>query len=165
MNSITKTLTRNAIIAALYVVLSLITYPISFMSIQFRLAEVLVLLCFFRRDYAIGVTLGCLITNAFSPLWPADMLFGTLATLLSCAFICLVKHLWIGCIFPVAINAFVIGFELWWLTKADFWFSTLYVGVGELIVMFVAYILVWILKRRKRFYELIRANRNIEFKA
>jgi len=164
VNSNIKTLTRNAIIAALYVVLSLITYPISFMSIQFRLAEILVLLCFFRKDYLIGITLGCLITNCFSPMWPYDMLFGTLATLFSCLVICFVKQLWLACLFPVLFNSFIIGYELWFYTKADYWFSCLYVAVGELIVMFIAYIIIWILKRRKHFYELIRANRNIEFK-
>jgi len=165
VNSKIKILTRNAIIAALYVALSLITYPISFLSVQFRLAEVLVLLCFFRRDYVIGITLGCLITNAFSPLWPWDMLFGTLATLISCLAISYVKQLWLACLFPIAVNAFAIGFELWRFMQTEFWISTLYVAIGELIVMFVGYILVWILKRRKHFYELIRANRNIEFKA
>ena len=85
---------RNGIMAALYVVLTLISYPISYGLYQLRISEALVLLCFFRKDYTIGITLGCLIANAFSPeLGPIDMLIGTSATLISCLLVCFCKHL------------------------------------------------------------------------
>lgn len=43
----TRSIISNGIIAAVYVVLTYITYTISFLGLQFRFAEILVLLCFF----------------------------------------------------------------------------------------------------------------------
>ena len=41
----------NASIAAIYVVVTLITYPISYRGIQFRFAEILMIFAFFRKEY------------------------------------------------------------------------------------------------------------------
>ncbi|HOF43397.1 MAG TPA: QueT transporter family protein, partial [Bacilli bacterium] len=49
-----KVIVRNALIASLYVVLTVIN-PFSFESIQFRISEILILLVFFRKDYFLGL--------------------------------------------------------------------------------------------------------------
>lgn len=80
-----KNIALNGVIAALYVVLSLISGPLAFLggAIQFRLSEILNLLIFFNPFYIFGVTLGCFLTNIISLYgWP-DLIFGTLATLIS----------------------------------------------------------------------------------
>ena len=89
MKLTTKKITQNAVIAALYFVLTLISSPLSFGLIQFRISEFLMLLCFFRKDYVIGVTVGCFLSNlAMSATilgaggW-IDLLIGTAATLIS----------------------------------------------------------------------------------
>ena len=74
---------RQAVIAALYVVLTFIVSPVAYGPIQFRISEILVLLSFYRRDYILGLVLGCLIVNFFSPMFLADIIFGTLATAIS----------------------------------------------------------------------------------
>lgn len=158
-----KVITRNALIAAVYVALTLLTYPISFMGIQVRLAEILVLLCFFRKDYALGLTLGCLISNSAS-FHPLDMLIGTIATLLSCIGVMFCKHLCIAILFPVVLNGAIIGIELNILLKEPLWFSIMTVAIGELIAMSVGYILFMLLKKNKRFFELIDAKQNLNFK-
>ena len=81
-----KNITLLSLIAALYVVLSLVLAPISFGIVQFRIAEVLVLLCFFKKEFCISLVVGCFITNLFSP-FGLDILFGTLHTLISVIFI------------------------------------------------------------------------------
>lgn len=63
----------------------------------------------------------------------------------------------------IVVNALIVGFELY-LTGEPFWFSCLTVGLGELAVMIVGYIIFMLLKRNKMFFEEIRADRNIELK-
>ena len=164
MKITTKDIIANALIAALYVVLTLITYPISYLGIQFRFAEIMVLLCFWRKDYAIGLIVGCAIANLASSIGLVDVGFGTLATMIACLGIIFMKQLAIACIFPVVSNAFIVGFELWKFLGLPFWLSVGQVALGETVVMIVGYVLFMILKRRKTFFDNIRANQNIAFK-
>ncbi len=159
-----KDISANAIIAALYVALTLITYPISFAGIQFRLSEMLILLCFFNKKYTLGCTVGCLIANFFSTIGIVDAAFGTAATLISCLIICFCKHLAIACIFPVVINAFVVGFELYQFMGEPFWLSTFTVGLGELAVMIVGWLFFFFIRKQNKFFELVLANQNVDFK-
>ena len=76
----TKNLVRLALVAALYAALTLALPGLSFGAVQFRFSEILVLLCFYRKDYSISLILGCFIANCFSPMALMDMIFGTLAT-------------------------------------------------------------------------------------
>ena len=54
---------RLAIIAGLYVALTWATLPLSYGLIQFRVSEILLLLCFYRKDYIYSLVLGCFIAN------------------------------------------------------------------------------------------------------
>ena len=160
----TKDLLANSMILALYVVLTMVTYPVSFLGIQFRIAEVMVLLVFFRKDYAIGLILGCAVANLPSTIGLIDVAFGTMATALACVCIMFCKQLAVACIFPVLFNAFIVGFELYQFLGLPFWISTAEVALGETAVMLVGYIFFMIIKRRKKLFEAIRANQNLEFK-
>ena len=82
-NNLTKRLTRTAIIAAIYAVVTLVIAPFAYGNIQFRVSEVLVLLALFDPLYIGGLTLGCLIANLLGPNGPMDVIFGTLATFIS----------------------------------------------------------------------------------
>ena len=162
-----NTIARNAVIAALYVVLTLLAYPISFAAIQVRIAEILVILCFFRKDYVIGLTLGCLIANCFSNVGALDILFGTLATLLSCLLISFSKYLILAIMFPVVFNGFIVAFEIYLLDKSNtlpYIYLVIFIAAGELITMIVAYIFAFLFKKKKHFIDLIGANQNIDFK-
>ena len=50
MSNNIRRIVMNAAVAALYVVLTLVSYPLAFEAVQFRIAEMLMLLCFFRKD-------------------------------------------------------------------------------------------------------------------
>ena len=158
-----KNIADNGLVAALYVAISLITYPLSFGMIQFRVAEILVLLCFFRKDFVIGLFIGCLVTNiaSFSPL---DILFGSLATLLSCLVIMFSHHLIIAAIAPIVFNAFIIGIELHFLLGEPLWLAIGFVALGEAAVMVLGYIIFQVLKKNKMFMAVIKANQNLDFK-
>lgn len=164
-NSIVKTITRNAVVAAIYFLLTFASSPISFGQIQFRLAEALILLCFFRRDFAIGLTLGCLCANCLSTLGPWDILIGTMATLISCLGISFCKHLFIASLIPVIVNGIAIGLELHFVLQINLWLGVGFVALGELIcVSVLGYLLFLLLRRNKPFMEAIGANKNLDFK-
>ena len=80
-----RRLTACAMVAALYTVLALSLPMASFGAVQFRYAEALTLLPVFSPWAGVGVTAGCLLTNAIGfamgLTFPQDILFGTLATL------------------------------------------------------------------------------------
>jgi len=151
-------------ICALYVALTIISIPISFSGLQFRIAEILVLLCFFNKKYIVGVTLGTAIANLASPIGIVDVGFGTLATFLACAVIIFTKQLAVAAIFPVLFNSFIVGFELWWVLQQPFWISVAQVALGELGVMVVAYIIFILLRKRKDFQMIVNASQNVDFK-
>lgn len=159
-----KDIVSNSLIAAIYVVLTMVTYPFSYLGIQFRVAEIMVLLCFFRKDYAFGLVIGCAIANLPSAIGLVDVGFGSLATLIACLGIMFMKNLGIACLFPVVSNAFIVGFELYQFLGLPFWISVAEVAIGEFAVMVVGYVFFMIMKRRKGFFENIRANQNIAFK-
>ena len=166
-NEVIKRIASNAIVAALYFVLTVATSAFSYGAIQVRIAEALVLLCFFRKDYIIGVTLGCLLANLFStmPMPILDMVFGTLATLISSIAIAFMKKLFIATFFPVIANAFVVGAELYFMLQEPFWMSCLTVGIGEFIAVSVlGYALFMILGRQEGVLKAIHAKQNLEFK-
>lgn len=150
-------ITQNALVAAVYFVLTSFTQPISFGMFQMRIAEALGLLCFWRPDFAIGMTIGCLLSNVYS-FSPWDMLFGSLATLVSCLLISYASRwLWMAIIYPVVINGLVVGAELTWIfmspsgTVTDFAIQGGWVALGELGAMCIGYALWMIICRLKVF--------------
>ena len=78
----TRYITEGAVIAALYVVLTLVFAPISFGPVQVRIAEALAILPFFTPAAVPGLFVGCLIANFMGEgvIW--DVVFGSLATLI-----------------------------------------------------------------------------------
>ena len=153
----------NALLAALYVVFTIVVSPISYGAIQFRISELFVLFCFFNKKYVIGLTLGCLIANCFSPTAALDIPMGTAATLLACICVMCCKHLCVAILFPIVSNAFIVGLELW-LFGEPFWFSVGFVALGEAVVMIISYIIMMILKNNKGFLKGIKADQNLDFK-
>lgn len=154
---------KGAVISALYVVLTLLTYPVSYgeIGIEFRLAEILVLLCFFNSSYTIPLTIGCLIANLFSTLGPIDALFGSVATFLSCYCISKSKNIFIASIFPVVFNAIIVGLELYFILDLPLIFSMIGVAIGEIVVVTIVGCPIFLmLKKRKFFTELIEMNKN-----
>lgn len=156
-----KRLAKLAIVAALYVVLTVCLNPISYGGIQFRIAEMLMLLCIYRKDYAIALIAGCFVANIFSPYGIVDMVFGTLATLIACLLMILVKKIYIAWIFPVLSNGIIVGLEIVILDKmVPFWnsFFVISAGValGEAVVLIVGVIVFKLLEKNEAVMELIK---------
>ncbi|MDD3191641.1 MAG: QueT transporter family protein [Bacilli bacterium] len=129
---------KIALIAAIYITLTVFLAPISYGEIQFRFAEILVLLCFYRKEYCYSLIIGCMVANFFSPFGYMDVLFGTLHTTISVILISRSKKLVIASLYPTLLM-FIIGFEIAILSPNAFWptfFSvTLTAMLGEFVVV------------------------------
>lgn len=97
----TNFLVRSAIIAALYVVLTLVVPMPQYGPIQFRFSEILVLLVFYNKKYIPGLVLGCAIANMFSPMAWFDVIFGTLSSYIAFRLMTKTDNLFIASLFPV----------------------------------------------------------------
>ena len=127
----TKFLVSTALIAAIYVVMTLAIAPLSFGMIQIRISEVLMLMAFIDKKYAPGLVLGCFIANCFSPFGMMDVVFG----ITKCS-----KTLFGASLWPVLCNAF-IGIELY-LFGSPLLLSMATVAFGEFLsVSVVGYVL------------------------
>ena len=160
----TEYLVKSAMIAALYVVVTLAFQPISYGQVQFRISEVLVLFAFLDPMYVFGLTLGCAIANMFSPLGIVDVIFGTSATFIALVFIVQtrkrlgfnVKSLLAASLWPALVNGLIIGFELNYLFQLPLIASMIYVAAGEVVVVSIVGVLIFkSLIANKRFVELM----------
>ncbi len=154
MNSKIKNICRLSLIAGMYVVLTIIN-PFSYDAIQFRISEILLFLCFFKKDYSIALIIGCFIANLFSPLLLYDLIFGTLATILTCLFMSHSKNIYIATLYPIVFNAIIIGFELYLAMNTLFIINFIYVFIGEAVVILFGLIIFNKLKKSNKFLELI----------
>lgn len=148
-------LVQNAILGALYVALTLLFAPISYGAIQLRISEVLIMLPFFNKRWIPGIVIGTMIANFFSPLGIVDVIFGTLATLISVVIMSKTKNIVLAVIVPAVVNGVIIGTQLNILFNAPLITSMLYVAVGELIIVTIAAVLFRTLKSNKKVNELI----------
>lgn len=158
-----KNLVIYASVAAIYVVLTLVLGSFSFGPIQFRIAEVLVLLCFFDKKYFLPLTVACLISNMMSPFGLYDVIFGTIATMLSLFFISKSKNLIVASLFPVIFNGLIVSMEISIINGIFelevFLFNLFTIAFGEFVcVSILGIILFSILKKNKEFMKLLTSD-------
>lgn len=146
---------RIAIVAALYVVLTLISYPFSYGMIQFRISEALMLLCCYDKRYTWSMVIGCIVSNLFS-FDLIDCIFGTLATLFACIAMVLIKKKIISSFMPAIFNGIIIGLELCFVIDAPLLLSMIGVAVGELVVVVIlGNIIFYYIENDKKLMEII----------
>ena len=134
----TQYLSRAALIAALYVVLTYVSalFGLSGGVIQLRLSEALTVLPAFTPAAVLGLTLGCFLSNLLTGCLIWDVIFGTLATLLGAlGTYALKKHVWASPLPPILANALIVPFILQYVYGAEgsIWFFMLTVGIGEML--------------------------------
>ena len=159
-----KDLVKQAVIAALYVGMTFITYTWSYLEVQFRLSEILMILILFDRRHVIGLTIGCLFANFFNPTWmPLDLFIGTFATFLGgILMIPLQRKPFVALLFPVLTNAFLVPISLYFYADVPYFAGVLGVGIGEVTMVYILGNLLYIpLKRNKGFVELISNKENL----
>jgi len=139
-----------AIIGAVYAALTMVLAPISYGPIQFRISEALCILPFFFPFSAWGLFVGCLLANLISAYGPADVIFGSLATLLAALGTMLLglagrdrrSMQILACLPPVISNGIIVGAVLAWSLTPDALLSGFLtfggqVAFGELVVLYL----------------------------
>ena len=140
---------RIAVCAALYVALTVVLAPLSYGAVQFRISEVLTLLCFYKKDYCYALILGCFISNLFSPL-PLDIIFGVASTVFTVVGMRYVKNIWAASLFP-ALSMVFIGWELAYL-GTPFWYGFFTAALGEIGVVTVIGVPLFKSLQKNRFF-------------
>lgn len=141
MRESTKKIVVTALVAAVYATLTLSLGFISYGPIQFRIAEVMILLAFIRKEYIIGLTLGCFLANVIGPYGVPDIVFGTTATSMSAILVYLTSKMqkkWsllIASLWPTIINAIIIGAMLNIFFGVPLILGMLQVGFGQFVVI------------------------------
>jgi len=108
-------ITQAAVIAAIYVVLTLFISAFNLASgaIQVRISEALTILPYFTPAAIPGLFIGCLLSNyiAGNVIW--DVIFGSLATLIGALGThFLKKNKWLAPVAPIISNTIIIPFIL-----------------------------------------------------
>ncbi len=138
MNKKTQYITHAAVIAALYVVLTMVaaSFDLANGAIQVRISEALTVLPFFTPAAIPGLVIGCFISNIMTGCLVPDIIFGSLATLLGAlGTYALRKHRFLCTVPPVIANTVIIPFVLAYAyhLEGSIPFFALTVGAGEVI--------------------------------
>lgn len=131
-------ITQAAMIAALYVVLTLLANALGLANyaIQVRFSEALTILPFFTPAAIPGLTIGCLLSNLLTGCMPLDILFGSLATLIGAVGTYLLrKHQWTAPLPPILANTVIVPFVLAYVYRFEgsIPYFMLTVGIGEIL--------------------------------
>jgi len=149
MNNIkTKQLVTGGMIAAIYVVLTVLAAQFNLASgaIQVRFSEALTILPVFTVAAVPGLTIGCLLANLLTGCAAWDVVFGSVATLIGAVGTRLLKNkpllAWIP---PVLSNMAIIPIILIkvYAVPDAWWFLVLTVGAGEVLSCGVLGLLLW----------------------
>jgi uncharacterized membrane protein len=134
----TRFLVQAAVIAAIYVVLTLVFAPISYGEtlIEFRISEMLTVLPFYTPAAIPGLFIGVLISNLFSPVGAIDVVLGSLATLIAALLSYKMPKKALVPLPPVVINGLVIGGMLHYVYHFPLAISILSVTAGQAVVCY-----------------------------
>lgn len=153
-----KTMVANALIAALYIAVSILVQPIAFSSIQFRIPEMFNHLVVFNKKYFFGIVVGVLITNLFSPLGMYDLVFGLAHSIISLLIVIFlarfIKNSWVLMSVNTLVftfNMFIVAFELHLAFELPFFITWLTTAAGEFAVMAVGIPVMQALNQRLHF--------------
>lgn len=150
----TKRMTKIAIVAAMYVVMTISLGEFSAGVIQFRYAEILNLLAFISPIYIIALTLGCMIANFFI-YGVIDMIVGGAVTLFTAYMIYRSRSLFKASFWPL-LNGPIIGLQLYFILKEPLWISIPAITISEFIIMvLIAYPLFKMIYKQPRLIQLL----------
>jgi uncharacterized membrane protein len=166
-------ITQSAVIAALYVVLTLLAnaFGLANYAIQVRFSEALTILPYFTPAAIPGLFIGCIISNTLTGCMLLDTVFGSLATLIGAICTYIIAHglkkpgdagyynksavrKWLCPIPPIVANVLIVPQVLIHVYKIEgtLPYFMLTVGIGEVISCFIlGMILLFALEPKKDF--------------
>jgi len=162
-----KKIAFSAVVAAVYAALTVALAPISYGVLQFRVSEIMCILPFFFPFCSWGLFIGCILANIFSMYGIVDIVFGSLATLLSC--ICTARlgkvknrTVWVSalaCLPPVIFNGIIVGAVITFMTVTPeaFWsgFAVFagQIALEEFVIMYVLALPIMLILPKNRFFK------------
>lgn len=158
-NKTLKYITQAAIVAALYVVLSLLT--IYFGPVQIRFSEALCILPYFMPAAVPGLFIGCILANIFMGCAVWDVIFGSVATLIGAIIASKIKNKYLLPLPNVIANTIIVPFIIMWVyteesarTLPVFFGSMAGVLAGEIATSYILGILLFIpLEKHKNIFK------------
>lgn len=146
MKANTRFITKAAIVAAIYVALTMALQPISFGPIQFRISEALTILPILMPEAVPGLFVGCLIANLLGGGMLLDVIVGSIATLL--AALCtrfLRKYFIPAAAMPVLFNGVLVGPVVYYcyvmgegaFSASVMLYTCMTVAMGEAVVVYI----------------------------
>ena len=130
-------LVQAAMIAAIYVVLTVLFAPFSFGEIQVRIAEALTILPVFTPAAIPGLFMGCIIGNIFGGTILPDIIFGSLATLIGAYFTYLLRKQvkYLAPLPPILSNTLIVPLVVRYAygINLPIPFLMMTIGIGEVI--------------------------------
>ena len=125
-------------------------------AIQCRLSETLCIFALMTPAAIPGLTIGCLLFNlSCAGALPLDFIVGTMASLLSCWSMWLLRHVTVkgyplpAMTMPALFNALLVGWELTVYIGGGFFLNALYVAIGELAVLLTLGSVLYVAIRRR----------------
>ncbi len=128
---------QAAMIAAIYVVLTMVFAPFSYGEVQVRISEALTILPVFTPAAIPGLFIGCLISNILGGCIVPDIIFGSLATLIGAVFTYTLRNSskFLAPLPPIIANILIVPFVLryGYQVPLPIPLMMLTVGTGEVI--------------------------------
>ena len=128
---------QAAMIAAIYIVITIIGGALSFGEIQIRFSEALTILPVFTPAAIPGLFVGCLLGNIIGGCILPDIIFGSLATLIGAWFTWTLrsKSKYLAPLPPILANTLIVPFILryGYQVPLPIPFMMLTVGIGEIV--------------------------------
>ena len=156
-------LSQGAIIAAMYVALTIIFAPISFGAVQVRIAEALTILPLFTPAAVPGLFIGCLIANGLGGGILLDVIFGSIATLIGAILGYLLRfNRWLVPIPAVVSNTIIVPMVLKYGYGIDMpiYLMMIYILIGEIVGCYLlGELLATGILKRKSLRDLFRNNK------
>ena len=145
---------QAAMIAAIYVVVTLLVAPFAYGEVQVRLSEALTILPVFTPAAIPGLFIGCLISNILGGCILPDIIFGSLATLIGAVFTWMLRNhsKYLAPLPPIIANVLIVPFVLKYAYGEPFSipFMMCTVGIGEVVsVGVLGLMLAAVLERHK----------------
>ena len=135
-NQSVRKIAQGAVIAALYVVLTIIFAPISFGAVQVRIAEIMTIMPLFTPAAIPGLFLGCVLANLLGGAIIWDVIFGSIATLIGAALgYMLRKNRWLVPIPAIVSNTIIVPLVLRYGYAIDMplYLMAIYIALGEIV--------------------------------
>jgi uncharacterized membrane protein len=152
----------TAIIAALYIAVTMLIAPFGFTQVQFRISEMFNHLVAFNPRFAVGVVLGVFVANMFSPLGMYDLVFGVAHSIITLGLFILICKYVKNIVARLVINTFlftftmfIIAYELNLALELPFLWTWLTVAAGEFVVLAVGAPIMYQLNKRLNFKNLV----------